>query len=48
MLSDGIINATHVAGLLSSKDGVTDAIDVQVAKKRGILSKKLSSFLSST
>jgi hypothetical protein len=34
MLSHGIINASHVPGLLSSIDGVTDAIDVQVAKNK--------------
>jgi hypothetical protein len=48
MLSHGIVNASHVAGLLSSIDGVTDAIDVQVAKSKGDLEQKLSSFLSST
>jgi hypothetical protein len=32
MLSHGIVNASHVAGLLSSIDGVTNAIDVQMAK----------------
>jgi hypothetical protein len=47
MLSHGIVNAMAVTGQLSSIDGVTDAIDVQVAKTREILSKKLSSFLSS-
>jgi hypothetical protein len=35
MLSYGIIHASHVAGLLSLIDGVTNAIDVQVAKNRG-------------
>jgi hypothetical protein len=35
MLSHGIFNASHVAGLLSSIDGVTNAIDVQVAKNKG-------------
>jgi hypothetical protein len=35
MLSHGIINASHVAGLLSSTDGVTNSIDVQVAKNKG-------------
>jgi hypothetical protein len=45
MLSHGIVNATHVAGLLSLIDGVTDAIDVQVAKNKENLS---SSFISST
>jgi hypothetical protein len=48
MLSHGIIHASHVAGPLSSFDGVIKDIDVQVAKTREILSKKLSSFLSST
>jgi hypothetical protein len=49
MLSHGIINAIAVTGQLSSIDaGVTDAIDAQVAKKREISSKKLSSFLSFT
>jgi hypothetical protein len=28
MLSHGVVNASHVAGLLSSIDGVTNAIDV--------------------
>ena len=35
MLSHGIVNASHVAGLLSSIDGVIDVIDVQVAKNKG-------------
>jgi hypothetical protein len=35
MLSLGIINVSHVAGLLSLIDGVTSAIDVQVAKNKG-------------
>jgi hypothetical protein len=35
MLSHGIIHASHVTGLLSLIDGVTDAIDVQVAKIKG-------------
>jgi hypothetical protein len=34
MLSHGIVNVSHVAGLLSSIDGVTNAIDVQVAKHK--------------
>ena len=35
MLSHGIVNVSHVAGLLSLIDGgVIDAIDVQVAKNR--------------
>jgi hypothetical protein len=37
MLSHGIVNASHVAGLLSSIDSVTNAIDVQVAKNKGDL-----------
>ncbi len=41
MLSHGIVNASHVAGLLSSLDGVTDAIDVQVAKNKGDLEQKI-------
>jgi hypothetical protein len=35
MLSYGIAHASHVTGLLSSIDGVTNAIDVQMAKKQG-------------
>ncbi len=45
MLSNGIVNASHVDGLLSLIDGVNDNIDVQVTKNKG---EKLSSFLSST
>jgi hypothetical protein len=41
MLSHGIIHASHVAGLLSSIDSVTDAIDVQVAKNKGDLEKEI-------
>ncbi len=41
MLSNGIINASHVAGLLSSIDGVTNAIDVQVAKNKGDLEQEI-------
>jgi hypothetical protein len=41
MLSHGIIHASHVAGLLSLIDGVTDAIDVQVAKNKGDLQQKI-------
>jgi hypothetical protein len=41
MLSHGIVHATHVAGLLSSIDGVTNAIDVQVAKNRGELEQEI-------
>ncbi len=35
MLLHGIVNSSHVTGLLSLIDSVTDAIDVQVAKKQG-------------
>jgi hypothetical protein len=35
MLSHGITSASHVAGLLSSIDGVSNATDVQVAKNKG-------------
>jgi hypothetical protein len=48
MLSHDIVKAIAVTGQLSLIDGATDAIDVQVAKTREILSKKLSSFPSST
>jgi hypothetical protein len=41
MLSHGIVNVSHVAGLLSLIDGVTDAIDVQVAKNKGDLKQKI-------
>jgi hypothetical protein len=41
MLSHGIINASHVTGQLSSIDGVTDAIDVQVAKNKGDLEQEI-------
>jgi hypothetical protein len=41
MLSHGIVNASHVAGLLSSIDGVNDAIDVQVAKNNGDLRQEI-------
>ena len=41
MLSHGIVHATHVAGLLSSIDGVTNAIDVQVAKNKGDLEQEI-------
>ncbi len=34
MLSHGIVNAIAVTGQLSSIDGVTNAIDVQVAKNK--------------
>jgi hypothetical protein len=35
MLSHGIVNSSHVTGQLSLIDGVTNAIDVQVAKNKG-------------
>jgi hypothetical protein len=35
MLSHGIINAIAVTGQISLIDGVTNAIDVQMAKKQG-------------
>jgi hypothetical protein len=41
MLSHCIVNASHVAGLLSSIDCVTDAIDVQVAKNKGDLEQEI-------
>jgi hypothetical protein len=41
MLSQGIINVSHVAGLLSLIDGVTNAIDVQVAKNKGDLEQEI-------
>jgi hypothetical protein len=41
MLSHGIVNASHVTGLLSSIDGVTNAIDVQVAKNKGDLEQEV-------
>jgi hypothetical protein len=41
MLSHGILNASHVTGLLSSIDGVTDAIDVQVAKNKEDLEQEI-------
>jgi hypothetical protein len=40
MLSHGIINVVAVTGKLSSIDGVTDAIDVQVAKNMGDIEQK--------
>jgi hypothetical protein len=40
MLSHGIVNASHVTCQLSLIDGVTDAIDVQVAKSKGGLKQK--------
>ena len=41
MLSCGIVHASHVAGLLSLIDGVTNAIDVQVAKNKGDLKQEI-------
>jgi hypothetical protein len=41
MLSCGIVNASHITGQLSSIDGVTDAIDVQVARNKGDLEQKI-------
>ncbi len=42
MFSCGIVNASHVSGLLSSIDGVTkNAIDVQVAKNKGDLEQEI-------
>jgi hypothetical protein len=41
MLSHGIINLSHVAGLLTSIDGITNVIDVQVAKNKGDLEQEI-------
>jgi hypothetical protein len=41
MLSHGIVNASHVAGMLPLIDGVTNAIDVQVAKNKGDLEQEI-------
>jgi hypothetical protein len=41
MLSHGIVNAIAVTGRLSSIDGVTDAIDVQVAKNKRDLEQEI-------
>jgi hypothetical protein len=41
MLSHGTINVIAVTGQLSSIDGVTDAIDVQVAKNKGDLEQEI-------
>jgi hypothetical protein len=41
MLSHGIVNASHVTGQLSSIDGVTNDIDVQVAKNKGDLKQEI-------
>jgi hypothetical protein len=42
MLSHVIINVSHVADLLSSIDGVTNAIDVHVAKNKGDLEQEIA------
>jgi hypothetical protein len=44
MLSHGIVNAIAVFGQLSMIDGVTDAIDVQVAKNKGDLKQEIVIF----
>ncbi len=41
MLSHGIVNAIAVTGQLSLIDGVTDDIDVQVAKNKGDLEQEI-------
>jgi hypothetical protein len=41
MLSHGIVNAIAVIGQLSLIDGVTNAIDVQVAKNKGDLKQEI-------
>ncbi len=41
MLSHGIVNANHVAGLLSLIDDVINAIDMQVAKNKGDLEQEI-------
>ncbi len=41
MLSHGILYDSHVAGLLFSIDGVTNTIDVQVAKNKGDLEQEI-------
>ncbi len=41
MSSHGIVNASHFSGLLSSIDGVTNAIDVQVAENKGDLEQEI-------
>jgi hypothetical protein len=41
MLSHGIVNAIAFTGQLSSIDGVTDAIDVQVAKIKGDIKQEI-------
>ncbi len=41
MLSHGIINAIAVTGQLSLIDGVTDAIDMQMAKNKGYIEQEM-------
>ncbi len=41
MLSHGIVNAIAVTGQLSLIDGVTNAIDVQVAKNKGDIEQEI-------
>ncbi len=41
MLSHGIIDAIAVTGQLSLLDGVTNAIDVQMAKNKGYIEQKI-------
>jgi hypothetical protein len=41
MLSHGIVNAIAVTGQLSSIDGVTNAIDVQMAKNKGDIEREI-------
>ncbi len=41
VISWHLVKASHVAGLLSLIDGVTDAIDVQVTKNRGDLEQEI-------
>ncbi len=41
MLSHGIVNAIAVTGQLSLIDGLTDAIDVQVAVNKGDLEQEI-------
>jgi hypothetical protein len=48
MLYHSIVNGSHVAGLLSLIDGVTDAIDVQVAKNKGDLEQEIVIISQST
>jgi hypothetical protein len=41
MLSHGIVNVSHVIGQLFLIDGVTNGIDVQVAKNKGDLEQEI-------